>query len=186
MDKKYSIGVGKLASLHPDLERGLFECASEQGDSPSLYLFLSDVAAPFLDRMASRGEKVLGRSFFHALEEVLFQHGDTARSLIGSAESELRLWHHWDCVPKTLRQMFIDGLSWIPLHQGRRRINGHVDQGHYRKRWIEEIDKLGGAHRLSPEEEMRIRTRLGYEFKIEDLMVLAPDGSLVQARFEGK
>jgi hypothetical protein len=80
------------------------------------------------------------------------------------ALEELNMPSFADYLGDGMQEAWFENVCWYPA-QG----NEHVDAERYRSRWRDEIESLGGLEALTPEAEVRIRSRLMGEFKIQGL-----------------
>jgi len=135
----------------------------------SPYFMLGFVLKPHVLELIERNDLPELKRIFDLLE-YLANEGDASvkNELRVVTEEDLALWQFWGLLGDTTRRNHIAGLLWFPERRDRdTRINTHVDEDKYRRRWFEEIEKVGGFEKLTDDLHVSIRNRLGEEFEIE-------------------
>jgi hypothetical protein len=144
-----------------------------EGDpNPNAYFVLSFVLKPHLNTLLAMGQgNELQRIF--GLLEYLAQHGDASiQNELGVTMEEMDVWRIWPFLGPMLRSGEVERVTWLPEDVA----NAHVDRTHYRRRWQEEIEHIGGWEHLTDGHQMWIRYRLVEELKIVGLRAPEPGG----------
>ena len=153
------------------------ECHNER--SPSAYSVFSFVLKPYLETQLGHDDAEVQRIF--DLLEHLANYGDdqppsgSVQNELGVMMEELDLWRVWRFLGPKMRANDFEGITWLPEWSDRvTQINQHVDKAQYQKRWLEEIEKIGGFERLTGIQNMKIRYRLVKEFDVVGLRAFEP------------
>jgi hypothetical protein len=159
----------RLLSELPALENWLAEARVEHEEDPqSEYWLFSYVVRPYLEALHStRSEAELTRAW-EVLERIAADGSASERNELFVTIDELDLWHFYRFMGPALRAHWVEAVTWYPTHKTRTDpMNTHVNQQEFRKRWLREIDQIGGFDALTTDQENRISALLWQEFRIE-------------------
>jgi hypothetical protein len=167
VDELESWLVQELSGVEPYLERA----REAEGEPTSEYWLFAYVVAPYLTEGLESGDEARLRGAWSALDRIVFEGPPSARNeLLVVALEELDMASFAGYLGEGIAEAWFENVCWYPS-QG----NEHIDVGRYRSRWRDEIEDIGGFEALSPEAEVRIRSRLIGEFKIRDLQARVGD-----------
>ena len=155
-----------IAEFSERLDKAIKEEEEEPTDEYWVFYY---VIRPLINSMLEEGREDQLTSAIKVLETI-------ANTGSASVTNELRVvlfedveTHRFYCyMGPTLRADWFDSITWIDEWSlDGTDYNAHVDKVQYRKRWKEEIEKIGGFANLSSDEECRIGNMLFDEFSMQ-------------------
>ncbi len=153
----------------PALEHWLQAARAEHEEDPqSEYWLFSHVVRPYLESLHAAGSEAELAQAWELLERIAASGSASERNELFVTMEELELLHFYRFMGPALRDHWVEAITWYPAHRTRTELmNTHVDQREFRKRWLDEVDKIGGFEQLTTDQENRICARLWSEFQIE-------------------
>lgn len=155
------------------------EMEDRPDDPPSAYFVLSFVLKPHLIELLNTGDEQEVRRIFDLLE-YLAEHGDVAvQNELWVTMEEMDVWRVWRYLGPRLRAGELERVTQLLVDPV---ANAHIDRDHYRKRWEEEIENIGGWEHLTAEHKLWIWYLLVKEFEIVGVQPTEPGSAEWRAR----
>jgi monoamine oxidase len=153
----------------PALQQWLDAARAEHEEEPqSEYWLFSFVVRPYVESLYDASSEIDLARAWEVLERIADSGPAAARNELFVTMEELDLWHFYRFMGTALRAHWVEAITWYPTHKTRsERMNTHVNEQEFRKRWLDEIERIGGFEHLTTDQQDRIGTRLWKEFRVE-------------------
>ena len=154
----------------PELDGYYKEYLAEWEKKPqSEYAVLAWIVKPYIKDLYESKNRLKLIEIWKQLEHIAKDWGDPARNEIFVVTTEeIELHKHYSYLGETLKEQWLVYLTWYPTKRTRTTsINLHIDKAAYRKRWLSEINRIGGFEKLDANNQSEIYNNLRVEFAIE-------------------